>query len=267
MRKALTIAGSDSGGGAGVQADLKTFHQHRVFGMSAITLITAQNTLGVHALLLLPVELVLAQIEAVATDLAPDAVKTGALGSAAMVERVAWAAGRWGLVPLVVDPVMISKHGSPLLADDAVDALKRHLFPRATLVTPNVPEAEALLGTRLETDRDMEEAARALVGMGARAAVVKGGHRMVGDGREAVDIFFDGARVERLEAPRVHSLHTHGTGCTFSAAIAANLAQGDALDVAVRRAKAYVTAAIVAAPGFGAGHGPLDHFASIDGGR
>jgi hydroxymethylpyrimidine/phosphomethylpyrimidine kinase len=260
--KALTIAGSDSGGGAGIQADLKTFHHFRVYGTSALTLVTAQNTLGVRRVELLPPALVAEQIDAVAADLRPDATKTGALGSAETAEAVAAAVARHGLAPLVVDPVMISKHGHALLAGDAVEALRRALVPRATLLTPNLPEATALLGGgAIEGERDMESAARALCALGPRAVLLKGGH---GQGEEVVDLLFDGERCVWLRAPRVATRHTHGTGCTYSAAIAAGLATGAALEAAVRSARTYLGRAIATAPGLGGGHGPVNHWAPRD---
>jgi len=257
---ALTIAGSDSGGGAGIQADLKTFHQLGVYGTSAVTLVTAQNTLGVQRVDLLPAAAVTAQIDAVAADLRPAAVKTGALGAAPVVEAVAAASLRHQLRPLVVDPVMISKHGDPLLASDAVDALRRALLPRATLLTPNLPEAAALLGGgALEREADIEAAARALAALGPAAVLVKGGH---GTGPEVADLLFADGACLWLRSPRIATRHTHGTGCTYSAAITARLARGDDLASAVRTAKEWLARAIASAPGLGAGHGPVDYWAS-----
>jgi hydroxymethylpyrimidine/phosphomethylpyrimidine kinase len=256
---ALTIAGSDSSGGAGIQADLKTFHRFEVYGTSALTLVTAQNTRGVARVEPLPPALVAAQIDAVAEDLRPRAVKTGALGSAAIAETVADALARHALSPVVVDPVMLAKGGAALLDPDAVEALRRSLLPRAALVTPNLPEAAALLGGgALESERDLLEAARALCALGAGAALVKGGHA---PGAEVLDVLFDGADFATLRARRVETPHTHGTGCTYSAAIAAELARGLPLERAVRSAHAFVQRAIAGAPGLGAGRGPLDHWA------
>jgi hydroxymethylpyrimidine/phosphomethylpyrimidine kinase len=256
---ALTIAGSDSGGGAGIQADLKTFHQLGVYGTSAVTLVTAQNTLGVTRVDLLPAAAVTAQIDAIAADLRPAAVKTGALGSAAGVDAAAEAIARHGLRPLVVDPVMLSKHGDPLLAADAVDALRRRLLPLATLLTPNLPEAAALLGGgALASAADVEAAARALAALGPAAVLVKGGH---GAGSEVADLLFARGACLWLRAPRVETRHTHGTGCTYSAAITARLARGDALVGAVRAAKEWLARAIATAPGLGRGHGPVNHWA------
>uniref|UniRef100_UPI002ED709C3 Phosphomethylpyrimidine Kinase n=1 Tax=synthetic construct TaxID=32630 RepID=UPI002ED709C3 len=258
MRVALTIAGSDSGGGAGVQADLKTFSRFGVYGMSALTLVTAQNTLGVQRVHLLPPELVYAQIQAVAEDLPIHAAKTGALGNAAIVEAVAEAVRRFGIRPLVVDPVMVAKSGDPLLAPEAVAALKERLFPLATLITPNRLEAEALLGRPIRTLEEAEEAAKALLALGPKAVLLKGGHL---EGEEAVDLLATGEGIRRFSAPRVQTRNTHGTGCTLSAAIAALLALGRPLEEAVAEAKAYLTRALETAPSLGHGHGPLNHFA------
>ncbi|MFD3004679.1 bifunctional hydroxymethylpyrimidine kinase/phosphomethylpyrimidine kinase [Thermus tengchongensis] len=258
MQVALTIAGSDSGGGAGVQADLKTFFRFGVYGASALTLVTAQNTLGVQRLELLPPELVYAQIQSVAEDLPVHAAKTGALGDAAIVEAVAEAVARFRIAPLVVDPVMVAKGGDPLLAPGAVQALKARLFPLATLITPNRLEAEALLQRPIRTLREAEEAARDLLDLGPRAVLLKGGHL---EGEEAVDLLATPEGVLAFRAPRVPTRHTHGTGCTLSAAIAALLALGKPLEGAVGEAKAYLTRALETAPGLGHGHGPLNHFA------
>lgn len=254
---ALTIAGSDSGGGAGIQADLKTFQRFGVYGASALTLVTAQNTLGVRDVCLLGPELVARQIAAVAEDLDVRATKTGALGSAGIIERVAQAIEQHGLDTLVVDPVMISKHGDALLAEDAVEALVRWLFPIATLVTPNLHEAGALLGKEVRTEERMRDAAKALRELGAAAVLVKGGH-LPGD--EAVDLLYDGADFVRLSAHRIDTAHTHGTGCTYSAAITALLARGETLVDAARLAKDYLTRAIREAPGIGHGYGPVNHW-------
>jgi hydroxymethylpyrimidine/phosphomethylpyrimidine kinase len=252
MRTALTIAGSDSSGGAGIQADLKTFAAHGVFGLSAITAVTAQNTLGVSAV----EALVAAQIDAVATDIPPNATKIGMLANAGIIAIVADALARHRLPHVVLDTVMVAKSRARLLDADAVEALRTRLVPLAAVVTPNVPEAEALTGLSIATTTDLRRAAEQLVAMGARAALVKGGH-LAGP---AVDVLWDGRRAVELTAPRLASVHTHGTGCTLSAAIAARLALGDDLDAACRAAKAYVTRAIAQAPGLGHGHGPLQHF-------
>ena len=259
MRTALTIAGSDSGGGAGIQADLKTFAAHGVFGTSAITAITAQNTRGVTTVLALDPDLVVAQIDAVVLDLGADATKIGMLGNAEIIAAVARAVSRLGLAQVVLDPVMVAKGGDRLLAPSAVEALRTLLLPLATVLTPNVPEAEALTGLAIRSVADQREAAEHLVGMGAQTVVVKGGHLTREDGR-AVDVFFDGHEFVELAAARVDTPHTHGTGCTFSSAIAAALALGNPVERAVARAKGYVTGAIAHAPGLGHGHGPLDHF-------
>ena len=253
---ALSIAGSDSSGGAGIQADLKTFQRFGVYGASALTLVTAQNTVGVREVQLLRPELVELQIAAVVEDLEVDATKTGALGSVELVRVVAHAIERYGISPVVVDPVMISKHGDALLEKDAVEALKRSLVPLATLITPNLHEAGALLGRPVESEARMRDAARALCELGAGAALVKGGHL---PGGEAVDLLYDGAEFLRLAAPRVETLHTHGTGCTYAAALTALLARGEPLAAAAREAKDFITRSIKSAPGLGHGHGPVNH--------
>jgi len=255
MQTALTIAGSDSGGGAGIQADLNTFAAFGVFGTTAITAITAQNTTDVTAVEPLRPALVVAQIDAVLDDLGADAIKIGMLANAAIVEAVADALARRTPRPMVLDTVMVSKGGARLLDKEAVGALTRRLLPLATVITPNVPEAAALTGRTITSLDDLREAAGVLIELGARAVVAKGGHL---DGA-AIDVFHDGRRVVTLPAARVDSRHTHGTGCTFSAAIAARLALGDSLEDAVRAAKDYVGRAIAQAPGLGHGHGPLQH--------
>lgn len=253
---ALTIAGSDSGGGAGIQADLKTFTVLGVYGMSAITAITAQNTVAVREAFVLEPALVAAQIDAVMEDIGCDAAKTGMLGSAEVVGLVAERIAAHDIPNVVVDPVMVAKSGDSLLAEDAVQAVIEQLLPQARLVTPNLPEAEVILGRGIQT-ADMGEAARALCDLGPAAAVVKGGH-LEGP---AVDVLYDAATGElhELTAPRVESCNTHGTGCTFSAAIAAFLARGMRLLPAVRWAKRFVTAAIERGLPLGKGHGPTDH--------
>ncbi len=260
---ALTIAGSDSGGGAGIQADLKTFHQFGVFGTSAIAAVTAQNTQGVTAVHMIPVDVLRAQILAVTSDLPPAAVKTGMLGTAGHVQAVADLAGA-GLLPnLVVDPVMVATSGDRLLDAGAERALCERLIPRATLVTPNLREAEILVGRAIESDADMEDSARMLVDMGAAAALVKGGHRQSGDpdiDDRMTDVLYDGASVHRFEHIRHATRHTHGTGCTLSAAAAAALGRGLPVVEATRVAIRFVTDAIGRAPGLGRGNGPIDHF-------
>lgn len=254
--RALTIAGSDSGGGAGIQADLKTFAALGVYGMSAITAITAQNTKDVTAVHEVPPQIVVAQIEAVVGDIGVDAVKTGMLSSRPIIDSVADAIRRLRLTTLVVDPVMVSKSGARLLREDAVEALVKRIIPLATVVTPNVPEAEAITGMTIDTPQDARQAAARIVALGAKAAVVKGGH-MSG---EPDDIYYDGVNYREFRGARIESKNTHGTGCTFASAIAAGLARGLAIEDAVGQAKRYVTGAIRAAKPLGGGHGPLDHF-------
>ncbi len=254
---ALTIAGSDPSGGAGIQADLKTFHQFGVYGEAAVTLLTVQNTCEVSEVVCLEPRLVRAQVEAVLADIPPAAVKTGALGTAEIIETVAELAPRlWA--PLVVDPVMISKHGAPLIAGDARHALMERLLPRAALVTPNLHEAEALAGMEVRSEGEMEEAARRIHVRCGAAVLVKGGH-LAG---EAADVLFDGREVSWFRAPRFETKHTHGTGCTYSAAITACLACGATLADAVARAKRFITEAIRTNPGLGRGSGPVNHHAS-----
>ena len=257
MPVALTIAGSDPSGGAGIQADLKTFHQFGVYGEAAITLLTVQNTVGVTAIEILAPDFVAAQIRAVLEDIPPQAVKTGALGNRAMVEAVAYelAAIR---CPIVVDPVMISKHGAPLMSDDARQAVLAMLMPLATLITPNLHEAETMTGLPVTSLEQMHEAARVLAGLGAKAVLIKGGH-LAG---AAIDLLYDGQEFFQFESERLDTVHTHGTGCTYSAAITALLAGGISLTDALPRAKQYITEAIRTNPGFGQGHGPVNHFAS-----
>jgi hydroxymethylpyrimidine/phosphomethylpyrimidine kinase len=255
MRTALTIAGSDSGGGAGIQADLKTFFRHGVFGTTAITAVTAQNTRGVARVLPMPPDLVVAQIDAVVTDLGADAVKIGMLATGEIVHAVAGALARHHLPHVVLDTVMVAKGGARLLDGAAVDAIRTALLPLAEVVTANVPEAEVLTGLTITTVDGLRMAAVRIVEAGARAVIVKGGHL---DG-PAVDVLFDGTRHVELRADRIQTRHTHGTGCTFAAAIAARLALGDPLVAAAEAAKRYVTRAIAGAPGLGHGHGPLGH--------
>lgn len=254
---ALTIAGSDPSGGAGIQADLKTFHQFGVYGEAALTLITVQNTQRVDAVECLSPDLIRRQVEAVLSDIPPQAAKTGALGNAAAVEVVAQLAAGFSF-PLVVDPVMISKHGAPLMGDDARQTFRQLLLPQAFLLTPNLHEAEVLTGLPVRTVAEMIDAAGELRRLGARAVLVKGGH-LEGD---ATDILLaeDGA-VHVFPATRILTRHTHGTGCTYSAAVTACLARGMALREAVERAKAFVTEAVRSNPGLGAGSGPVNHFA------
>ena len=251
---ALTIAGSDSGGGAGIQADLKTFAALGVHGTSAVTAVTAQNTLGVSGYLELPLDIVRAQIDDVVSDLAPAAAKTGMLASAAIVEAVAAAVEEHRLSPLVVDPVMVAKGGARLLRDDAVEALRRRLLPLAAVLTPNLPEAEVLLGRRIATRAERERAARDLVALGCRAVVVKGGHAEA----DADDVVCDGERVSWLRGERIPTANTHGSGCAFGAAITAGLARGLPLADALADAKSFIAGAIAGALEVGHGHGPVN---------
>jgi len=253
---ALTIAGSDPIGGAGIQADLKTFHQFGVYGEAVITLLTVQNTVRMTRVDCIPVELVLAQLAAILDDIPPQAAKTGALGNREIVEAIAAAAADFRF-PLVVDPVMISKHGQPLISPDAVDAVRELLIPRAFLICPNLAEAEALTGLPVHTVDDMRAAAERLCALGAKAALVKGGHLQ----ESAVDVLFDGRDWREFVAPHFDTLHTHGTGCTHSAGIVAELARGASVEAAVTRAKSYITQAIRSSPGLGHGAGPVNHHA------
>jgi hydroxymethylpyrimidine/phosphomethylpyrimidine kinase len=257
MRTALTIAGSDSGGGAGIQADLKTFAAHRVYGTSAITAVTAQNTLGVTAWQALPADLVTAQIEAIAGDIGADAVKIGMLGNAAIVEAVAAAIADIDLPHVVLDPVMVAKGGDRLLDRDAVATLRLELLSRAHVVTPNLPEAEVLAEMAIESIGDMRAAGERILARGPRVVVVKGGHL---DGPESVDVVVSRDGTYELRGPRLATRHTHGTGCTLSSAIAANLALGMDDRTALTRAREYLDGALRHAPDIGRGHGPLGHF-------
>jgi hydroxymethylpyrimidine/phosphomethylpyrimidine kinase len=255
-RVALTVAGSDSSGGAGIQADLKTFAAHRVYGVSAITAVTAQNTTGVASFRPVSADLVTAQIEAVVSDIGVDAAKTGMLPTAAVVEAVAAAVAELEIPFLVVDPVMVAKSGDRLIDDEAVAAVKAELLRRAFVVTPNVPEAEALADMAIRSENDRRAAARRIAALGARAVIVKGGHFPTSD---IVDLLYDGERFFEFRGERVDGRATHGTGCTFAAALAAHLALGTPLADAVPLVQAYVAGAIRAAPGLGRGHGPMNH--------
>jgi len=256
---ALTIAGSDSGAGAGIQADLKTFAALGVYGVTVVTAITAQNTVGVIAVQDVDQDMIAAQLDAVADDFVVAALKTGMLSSAGTIETVVAGIRRHGLRPLVVDPVMVAKSGDRLLREDAVEALRRRLLPLAAVVTPNIPEAEVLAGRSIHSREDRLSAARAIMELGAHAVVIKGGHS---DDDPIVDLLVDGGGVHEFRAPRIATTSTHGTGCTFSAAIAAALARGQDLTAAVGEARAYLSRALAAAPGLGHGHGPLGHFPS-----
>ncbi|HQZ38737.1 MAG TPA: bifunctional hydroxymethylpyrimidine kinase/phosphomethylpyrimidine kinase [Vicinamibacterales bacterium] len=259
--RALTIAGSDSGAGAGIQADLKTFAALGVYGTSALTALTAQNTLGVTAILVVPAEFVTAQIEAVVSDIGCDAVKTGMLATSAIVEAVVAAVEALDLPNLVVDPVMVAKSGDRLLDDDAVHAVKASLLRLARIVTPNIPEAEILSGIPITSRADMREAARRIAGFGPRAVVVKGGHL---PGAEVVDLIYEDGLLHEFVGARIEGPHTHGTGCTFAAAVAAGLARGTDLVSAVGAAKAYVAGAMAHGVEVGRGHRPLGHFWQTD---
>lgn len=256
--RALTIAGSDSGGGAGIQADLKTFAAFGVYGTSAITAVTAQNTREVTDWLAMPPDLVAKQIDAVLSDIGADAVKTGMLANAAIIETVAAKMREHGIENLVVDPVMVAKGGHKLLEDDAVSALVRELLPLALVVTPNLPEAEVLTNRKIASWDDARGAAAQIVEMGARAVVIKGGH--FEEEASSTDLLYDGQEYRAFKSIRVQTPNTHGTGCTFASAIAAGLAKGMALGDAVALAKSYVTLAIQYAYPVGHGHGPVHHF-------
>lgn len=258
MNIGLTIAGSDSSGGAGIQADIKSMQANGVYAASVLTAITAQNTQAVTQAFELPIDLIEAQIDAVCTDLHIDAVKTGMLSSAEIIETVARKVDEYGLTRLVVDPVMISKSGYALLRPEAVEALRTILIPKAMIVTPNGPEAAALTGLEVRTADQAREAAVRIHQMGARAVLVKGGH--LEGSTEAVDVLYDGKNFYSFNAPFIRSRHTHGTGCTYAAAIAANIAKGFTLREAIARSKRYVTDAIRHGLAIGYGHGPTNHF-------
>ena len=260
MRTALTIAGSVSSGGAGVQADLKTFAAHRVYGLSAITAVTAQSTIGVTTFQALSADLVTAQIEAVISDMGAHAAKTGMLATAAIVEAVAAAVADLEIPLLVVDPVMVAKSGDALVDDEAVATIRTELLRHARVVTPNIPEAEALSGMTIRSDEDRRQAARTIAALGAAAVVITGGHYPSND---IVDLLYDGERFRDFRSERVAGTSTHGTGCTFAAALAARLALGDRLEDAVPKVQQYVAGAIRHAPGLGRGHGPMNHFWSV----
>ncbi|WP_428486247.1 bifunctional hydroxymethylpyrimidine kinase/phosphomethylpyrimidine kinase [Rhodopila sp.] len=260
--RVLIIAGSDSGGGAGIQADIKTVTALGAFAATAITALTAQNTLGVHGVLPVLPDFIRQQIAVVMDDIGADVIKIGMLGDIATIETVcdALAVHAPG-VPVVLDPVMVAKGGHHLLAPDAVDSLRRRLLPMAVVITPNLPEAEALTGLSIKTEADMSVAATALLALGVPSVLLKGGH-LPSD--RLVDLLATADGIEAFVAPRIKTRHIHGTGCTTASAVAAGLAQGMSLLDAVRRARAYVRAAITAAPGLGQGHGPLDHAVTVD---
>ncbi|KKI94112.1 phosphomethylpyrimidine kinase [Bacillus sp. SA1-12] len=258
IKKALTIAGSDSGGGAGIQADLKTFQELNVFGMSAITAVTAQNTLGVHGVYPLSVEAVVNQIEAIGNDLGTNAVKTGMLFSSEIIQSVAEAVKKFQWEHVVVDPVMIAKGGASLLQNEAVAALKQYLIPLAMVITPNIPEAEVLADMSIRTMEDRLEAAKRLYRLGAKYVVIKGGHD---DGEELVDVLYNGKEFTYYKGLRIATKNTHGTGCTFAAAVTAEIAKGNTVEQAVQTAKSFIQAAIEADLEIGNGHGPTNHWA------
>lgn len=259
IQTALTIAGSDPSGGAGIQADLKTFHQFGVYGMAVVSLLTVQNTREVRAVSVLDPTLVQQQLRAVLDDLPPQAIKTGALGSAAVIEVVSDMLQE-SSAPLVVDPVMVSTHGRALLAQDAVDAVITKLMPLADIIMPNIHEAQLLTGIKMECMQDMHLAAERLSKLGARAVLVKGGHLTQGP---CVDLLYaEGERI-LLESDRLDTPHTHGTGCTYAAAVCANLAKGLGLVESVQSAKDFILRAIESAPGLGGGHGPVNHHAEV----
>ncbi|MEA3375144.1 MAG: bifunctional hydroxymethylpyrimidine kinase/phosphomethylpyrimidine kinase [Chloroflexota bacterium] len=260
MKKVLTIAGSDSGGGAGIQADLKAFAARGVYGMTALTAITAQNTVGVQGVFELPADFVGQQIDSVMSDIGADAWKTGMLSNADIICVLADRARRYRVERLVVDPVMVAKSGDPLLRQEARQTLIDELVPLAYLTTPNHHEAQVLTGLEIETVADMREAARAIHALGAQNVVVKGGHLPAA--ASAIDVLYDGRELTEFDAPRVDTRNTHGTGCTYASSIAAELAKGHSVRDAVATAKAYLTAALQAAVDLdiGEGHGPIDHF-------
>ena len=260
--RVLVIAGSDSGGGAGIQADIKTITALGAFAATAITALTAQNTLGVHGVMPVPPVFIRQQIDVVMSDIGADIIKIGMLGDIATIETVADALAAFASnVPVVLDPVMVAKGGQALLAKDAVDCLRRRLLAVAAVVTPNLPEAEALTGLTIRTDAEMREAAAALLASGVPAVLLKGGHQA---SDIVTDLLATTAGIEAFTASRIQTRHTHGTGCTTASAVAAGLAQGLPLRDAVGRARRYVRAAIAASPGFGRGHGPLDHSVTAD---
>lgn len=257
---ALTIAGSDSGGGAGIQADLKTFQELGVFGTSALTAVTAQNTMGVHGVYPLHADDIVAQMKAVMDDFQVNAIKTGMLFSAEIIEAVASTLTLYGPPPLIIDPVMIAKGGAALLQQEAVEAMKHHLLPMATLLTPNIPEAEVLAGIDIREDQDVVEAGKRILDLGATAVIMKGGHRKIGTFAEDLFLSTKGESF-RMRSEWINTKDTHGTGCTFSAAITAEVAKGSTLREAVVTAKHFIQAAITDSIALGNGHGPTNHWA------
>jgi hydroxymethylpyrimidine/phosphomethylpyrimidine kinase len=258
MKKALTIAGSDSGGGAGIQADLKTFTAFGVFGMSVITALTAQNTVGVQGIFEVTPDFVMEQINSIMSDMGTDAAKTGMLANENIVNVVAEAIEQFNIPNVVVDPVMIAKSGDPLLSETARQTIKKRLIPLATVVTPNIFEAESMLNMKISTLDDMKHAAKELKKTGCQWVVLKGGH--LGDEKEAIDVVYDGQDFHLLKSPRFDTKNTHGTGCTFSSAIAAGLAKGYEPLQAIQRAKKFISEAIRESFPIGQGHGPTNHF-------
>lgn len=259
VSRALTIAGSDSGGGAGIQADLKTFQELGVFGMTAITAVTAQNTLGVQGVYPLSIEALKTQIDSVAEDLAPNAIKTGMLFNAEMIQLVAERIRHYNWENIIVDPVMVAKGGQSLLQEEAVEALITALLPLAKVITPNIPEAEVLTGMKIETFEQKKEAAKKLYDLGATFVMIKGGHDP--NGEVVIDLLYDGQGFDTFEGVRKETKHTHGTGCTFAAAITAEISKGKSVRKAVSTAKAFIQAAIEDQLGIGGGHGPTNHWA------
>ena len=263
--RVLVIAGSDSGGGAGIQADIKTITALGAYAATAITALTAQNTMGVFGIMPVPPDFIRQQIDVVMRDIGADVIKIGMLGDAATIDTVRAALVEYAPnVPVVLDPVMVAKGGQALLAEAAVDSLKRLLLPLSAVITPNLPEAEALTGLSIRTEADMHVAAKSILSLGVPAVLLKGGHL---DSDTVIDLLATAAGIELFAAPRIPTRHTHGTGCTTASAVAAGLAQGMSLRDSVVRARAYVRASISQAPGFGQGHGPLDHTVTVDVGR
>lgn len=259
IAKALTIAGSDSGGGAGIQADLKTFQELTVYGMSALTAVTAQNTLGVQGVYPMEPKAISQQLDSIGLDLQPNALKTGMLFNSEIIRIVADKIEHYGWTNLVVDPVMVAKGGSALLLHEAVQALINHLLPLALLITPNIPEAEIITNRSINSLDDRKEAAKIIHNMGSKYVVLKGGHDT--STTAVVDLLYDGQEFTYMESVRIETRHTHGTGCTYSAALTAELAKGKSVSEAIHIAKAFIQAAIEDELGIGAGHGPTNHFA------
>lgn len=261
IRRALTIAGSDASGGAGIEADLKTFHAFGVYGAAAITAVVAENTTGVQGIHPIPPDFVGLQIESVMDDIGADAVKLGMLFDEGIIGAVAGKLKKYGIPNVVVDPVMMAKNGDPLLMPEARDALVRLIFPLSTVVTPNLNEAEAIVGARIENDGDLVDALRSIRAKGPKFVIIKGGHY----GREATDFFYDGEKVSSFPGRRIETKNTHGTGCTFSSALTALIAKGFSAWDAAGGAKKFIEKAIETAPGLGGGSGPVNHWVDTDG--